>query len=378
MEIRRRLTEFMLGALMVTAVVLTAVAVGTSWGGWYWLFGAAIGLCLTAIALARRRKPFVAATFGLVMAMAAVVIARLAGFPREPGPAGILALAVLVGMVVRRSSYSKVVAVTAGALTVVLMAFVAGQPLGGEVNVVAALNALGLAGALATGLALRLADRTRKETEERVRRDERLALARELHDMAAHHLTGLVVQTQSARILARKRPGELDESLDAIENAGSDALTAIRRVVGLLRDDTDPFARPVPEQVRELVQRFELHGPPVRLDVPEEVGPWAPEVAGAVQRVVQESLTNIARHAPRASEVDVTVRQDDAGVHVRIADDGPPPGRPPRRGGYGLIGMRERVEALGGTLRAGPRDGSGWLVDATLPVADLMPAIDSG
>ncbi|WP_221330455.1 sensor histidine kinase [Actinoplanes sp. L3-i22] len=366
---RRRLTELGLAAAVVTAVVLTAAAIATSWGGWYWLFGAAMGLCLGAIALARRRKPVAAATLGLVLAMGAVLVANLAGLPREPGPAGILALAVLVGMVVRRGAYSKAAAVTAGALTLVVVVFLASQPVGGEVNVVAALNAFGFAGAVATGLALRLADATRKETEARVRSEERLQLARELHDMAAHHLTGLVLQAESARILARTRPEELDGSLAEIESAGSEALNAIRRVVGLLRDDGDGMSRrPAPEQVRALVQRFERHGPPVRLDLPEAVGAWPPEVAGTVHRVVQESLTNIAQHAPQAREVTVSVSEDgDGGVHVRIADDGPPGGRSSRRGGYGLIGMRERVEALGGTLQAGPRDGTGWLVAATLP-----------
>lgn len=366
---RRRFIEFAIAAAVVTAVALTAAAISTSWGGWFWLFGAAMGLCLGAIALARRRKPVVAATFGLVLAMAAVLVARLAGLPREPGPAGILALAILVGMVVRRSAYPKAVAVAAGALTVVLMVFLAGRPMGGEVNLVAALNALGWAGAIATGLALRLADHTRKETEERVRRDERLELARELHDMAAHHLTGLVVQAQGARVLARKRPDELDESLESIESAGAEALDAIRRVVGLLRDNAaEESAGPVQARIRELARQFERHGPPVRLDLPVEPGRWVPEVAGAVHRVVRESLTNISRHAPQANDVAVTIRQDDAGVHVRVANDGPAAARPAEGGGFGLLGMRERVEALGGTFRAGPRDGEGWLVAATLPV----------
>ncbi|WP_285555335.1 sensor histidine kinase [Actinoplanes regularis] len=371
MAVRERLIEFGLAAAVLTAVALTAAAIATSWGGWYWLFGAGIGLSLGATALARHRKPVAAATLGLLLALLAVVVARLAGLPREPGPAGILALAVLVGMVVRRSAYPIAGAVAAGALVLVLAVFLASHPAGGEVNLVAALNAIGFVSAIATGLALRLADHTRRETEERVRRDERLELARELHDMAAHHLTGLVLQAEGARILARKRPEELDDSLAAIESAGSEALNAIRRVVGLLRDDDDALAtRPAPEQVRELVRRFERHGPAVHLDLPDETSPWPPEVAGTVHRVVRESLTNIARHAPQASEVAVTVRQDSAGVHVQISDDGPAGRRPARRGGYGLIGMRERVETLGGTFHAGPRDGAGWLVAVSLPGGD--------
>ncbi len=92
-------------------------------------------------------------------------------------------------------------------------------------------------------------------------------------------------------------------------------------------------------------------------------------MAGTVHRVVQESLTNISRHAPQATEVDVAVREDDGSVHVRITNDGPVSERSARQGGYGLIGMRERVESFGGTFRAGPHDGVGWLVEATLPAA---------
>jgi signal transduction histidine kinase len=180
-----------------------------------------------------------------------------------------------------------------------------------------------------------------------------------------------VLQAQAARIIARKRPDELDDSLAGIEGAGSEALTAMRRVVGLLRDADDASsAQPGPEQLEELVRRYQNHGTPVQLALPEpNAAAWPPEVTTTVYRIVQESLTNIARHAPNAGAVAVTVRQGDGSVSVEIEDDGPPPStRRSRRAGYGLVGMRERVETLGGTLIAGPRTPMGWSVRATLPV----------
>jgi signal transduction histidine kinase len=107
----------------------------------------------------------------------------------------------------------------------------------------------------------------------------------------------------------------------------------------------------------------------VRLRVPAGSAAWPPEVTSTVYRIVREALTNVARHAQHAEDVTVTVDQTSSGVTVEVTDDAPPaPSRPAHRGGYGLIGMRERVETLGGTLRAGPRPGAGWSVLATLPV----------
>ncbi|GAA4228916.1 signal transduction histidine kinase [Streptosporangium album] len=204
-----------------------------------------------------------------------------------------------------------------------------------------------------------------------MRRDERLKLARELHDVVAHHITSIVLQAQAAQLVARKHPEKVEGSLAGIEATGSDALAATRRVVGLLRDADDAVpAMPGPEQLSELVKRFHGHGPAVRLRLPADGSVWPPEVTSTVYRVVQESLTNISRHAPHARSVTVSVAQDRESVTVEVVDDAPPvPARyHHHRGGYGLVGMRERLEALGGTLCAGPRRGAGWPVLATLPV----------
>jgi signal transduction histidine kinase len=141
-------------------------------------------------------------------------------------------------------------------------------------------------------------------------------------------------------------------------------------VVGLLRYADDGAATtPGPEQLTELVRRFDGRGPAVRLRLPADELPMPPEVTSTVYRIVQESLTNVARHARHARSAIVSVAQDQESVTVEITDDAPPgPARHPHRGGYGLVGMRERVEALGGTLHVGPRPGIGWSVRATLPV----------
>ncbi|MFF7652460.1 sensor histidine kinase [Streptomyces sp. NPDC007983] len=120
------------------------------------------------------------------------------------------------------------------------------------------------------------------------------------------------------------------------------------------------------------MRRFEVlgHGPAIRLTLPEDKAPWPPEVTTTVYRMVQEALTNIARHAPNARLTTIEVHRTPETITVEITDDAPPGGpRYPHRSGFGLIGMRERVEALGGTLRVGPRSEAGWSVHATLPIA---------
>jgi signal transduction histidine kinase len=227
--------------------------------------------------------------------------------------------------------------------------------------------------ALAVGLYIRYLDFLHRQRLEAARRQERLELARELHDVVAHHVTGIVVQAQAALFADGDDSEPLLSALGSIETAGVDTLTAIRQLVGLLRDPDDTGGvSPEPEPISQLVERFARHGPAVDLRLPASPsGPgWPPEVASTVYRVVQEALTNIARHAPGAHSVAVTVADDPGWVSVEVTDDAPgaAPGRSRPGGGYGLAGMRERVEALGGKVQAGPLPGAGWVVQASLPV----------
>jgi signal transduction histidine kinase len=200
-----------------------------------------------------------------------------------------------------------------------------------------------------------------------VRRTERLGLARDLHDVAAHHLTGLIIQAQVAQ-LTDADPPAIRAVLAEVETAGAQALASLRQVVRLLRND-ELAAAPVPDSLAELVDRFGSTGIRARLDLPDGPMPadWPPETAIGIYRIVQEALTNVAQHARDARTVTVTLAHGPRVLRLQIADDGQA-GRSTRPGSYGLVGMRERATALGGELSAGPGTPAGWTVEATIPV----------
>ncbi|MDT0450572.1 sensor histidine kinase [Streptomyces hesseae] len=353
----------------VFALVLAVMAAQYAAQGRVWALDTAVGATVCLIALGRERHRGWAAALGLAVAGAAAVTARIAHLPGEPGAAAVLGLLVLGGSAVRALAWRQASAVAVAGLALMAAGLLTVEApstpfrVGIEVWILA----------LGAGLGLRALDHRRRAAAEAVRQEERIALARELHDVVAHHITGIVVQAQAARIVARRQPESLDATLAGIEEAGGEALSAMRRVVGLLRDTDDvattaPTA-PGPEQLAELIGRFDGHGPEVSLRLPPDPTPWPPEVATTVHRIVQEALTNIARHAAHARSAIVDIAHGPEGVTVTITDDASPGHtRHKHHGGYGLIGMRERVEALGGHLSAGPGPDTGWSVLATLPV----------
>jgi signal transduction histidine kinase len=352
----------------------TAAALAASWGGAYWLPGLAAGSAVGVAALLRRRAPLTTAAAGLVVAAVAVLVARLAALPVEPQPGLALGLAVLVGGAVRRLEARAAASVAGAGLAVLaagplLSAHASSGGSSGGATVVAVVDVLAWVAGAGGGLWLKLVRQQRQELADGVRREERLALARELHDVVAHHVTGIVVQAQAARVVARRSPERLEGSIAGIEEAGSDALAAMRRIVGLLRDTADAApASGGPERLEALVRRFEDgEARAVHLRLPDVTTAWPPEVTSTVYRIVQESLTNVSRHAAQAGTVSVSVSQSPADVTVSVTDDAPAHARRRRVDGFGLIGMRERVEALGGELHAGPQDPHGWTVVARLP-----------
>jgi signal transduction histidine kinase len=369
-------TDAGLGIVFTAALAVSARAIADYGGNW--VFDLAVGTVVCVAALARERSRLWAAAAGLAVAIGAELAAwRWEHLPGQPGGAVAVALPVLVGSAVRVLPARQAVAIALGGAVVVAgsieryLPFIADRT---PVTFAAIwLTGLGWGAALGVGLWLRLLDAGRQAAIEAVRRGERLELARELHDATAHHITGIVLQAQAARIAARRHAETLDDALAGIESAGTEALASMRRVIGLLRDAGDAGGlTPGPEQLTDLVARFAARGPAVRLRLPDAPADpaWPPEVTTTVYRVVQEALTNITRHAAGAREVTVTLAHDQRAITVEVIDDAPPAGssRFPHAGGYGLVGMRERVEALGGTLSAGPRSGAGWSVLATLPV----------
>lgn len=356
------------GVIFVVVQAFWVLRLADSWGGLSWLLDVGVATTVAVIALARRRGRAIAAYVGSGVAVVALVIAAVAGLPAEPGPGLTLALAVLTGSAVRRLPGSTA-AVAAGAGLVVVAGSLAFQRTGSPtVPPVTVLAGLGWLASVAAGLGLRLQDEHHRAAAEEVRRDERLKLARELHDVVGHHVAGIVLQTQATKIIRHRQPARLDESLDGIEKAGRAALDATRRVVGVLREPDLPAARvPGPGPLEELIERFSGLGAPVRLRLPDDLQDWPPELINTVHRIVQESLTNAVRHAPAAKSIMVEVTRDRRMITVEVVDDGPRSSRT-EPGGYGLLGLRERVQALDGTLTAGPRGGVGWAVQATLPL----------
>ncbi len=234
---------------------------------------------------------------------------------------------------------------------------------------------IALGGCIAAGALLRQSDQQRSTAAERARQDERMAIARELHDVVAHHVTGIVVQAQAGQLVAPHDPVRAAGTLAAIEEAGAEALASMRRMVGALRESDDAAAPTAPAvsltDLGELAEHSAEHGLPVRLHV--DVAAVPAGVAQSVHRIVREALTNARRHAVDATAVDVHVVQGAGALSVAVVDDGHP--RPIADGGFGVVGMAERAQALGGTFRAGPRPAPahGWEVRASFPLDPEVP-----
>ncbi|WP_433334849.1 sensor histidine kinase [Spirillospora sp. CA-294931] len=210
------------------------------------------------------------------------------------------------------------------------------------------------------------AERTREETARHRAAEERLHIARELHDSLTHQISVIKVQAGVAVHLARKRGEQVPEPLLAIQEAGREAARELRATLEALRDDDATSPRGL-DQVPDLVERARTIGLDATLTIEGRRDDVPDAVDRTVYRIVQESLTNIARHAGAAT---ASVRIDcrPGVLAIRVDDDGAGPPDASVTPGVGLLGMRERVVALGGSLRAGPRGEGGFTVQAELPV----------
>jgi signal transduction histidine kinase len=212
------------------------------------------------------------------------------------------------------------------------------------------------------------AERTRDEAAQRRAMQERLRIARELHDSLTHSISVICVQAGVAVHLARKRGEDVPPALLAIQEAGADAARELRTTLSVLRSEDGDCSDL--GQLDGLVARARAAGLPVTVTVTGTQRALPPEADQAAYRIVQEALTNVSRHAGRAC-ARVHLHYSPDALSVQVDDDGAGTGTStgPRSAGpgLGLIGMRERVTALGGRLQAGPRDGGGFQVYAELP-----------
>jgi signal transduction histidine kinase len=228
--------------------------------------------------------------------------------------------------------------------------------------------------ALAWGLRTRLLEEQRVRDIAAVRQRQRLELARDLHDFVAHHVTGIIVQANAALTLQHTAPEQVGPLLENITRSGSETLDSMRRLVRVLREDDHEGIRPgeVWAELARLVSAFSEDEADVRLHVAAAAreARLAPEVETSVHRVVQEALTNVRRHA-HGAVVAVRVDMDGPRLRVEVHNTAPAarhPGPVGGRGGFGLVGLRERVEVVEGALTAAPTDDGGWRVTADFPM----------
>ncbi|WP_350277067.1 histidine kinase [Kribbella sp. HUAS MG21] len=355
----------------------------------------AVGAVVGVLALLRRRRPDLLARL-TTAAISLSLACSLAGFLLKPGgsiggDSETLGLMLLVGASCHRLPPRQAggVAVIGGAAVVVAPLMRYGT--GSDSLTVAVLWAILWGCSVAVGLILRDGEARREAALTAARNRERLMLARELHDLVAHHITGVVVRAQAARLVHSDGPAREPRSdgpaqdrrtagsdlalLEEIERAGTEALGAVRRLVMMLRSPEQ-----LPPTAGNLVETIEAavgNDATVAVRLAPELADLAvaPETVSTVHRVVLESLTNVRRHAPEARRITVTVEPATDGarrcLRVEILNDGLRWSRSHGRrsvDGYGLVGMAERISALDGKLTVGEYGESGWRVLAELPL----------
>ncbi|MEU6999732.1 histidine kinase [Nonomuraea sp. NPDC046570] len=211
------------------------------------------------------------------------------------------------------------------------------------------------------------AERTREEAALRRAGEERLWIAQELHDTLTHNISVINVQVSVAMQLMDAKPEQARSALAAIKDSGHEAMRELRTTLGVLRQaDEDDVAAGLARLPR-LMARAEAAGLPVTYQVTGQAGELAVDVDRAAYRIAQEAFTNVLRHAGRAS-ISVTAEYQATTLVLRVENDGD---SGPVKQGMGLIGMRERAVAVGGSLTAGPRAGGGFAVRAELPLAGV-------
>ncbi len=381
-------------------------------------FAPLIALLITLPVVLLVRWPLMAWRLALLSTLALNVVMHTPSLPWLPLQI-VIYLATLVSIGLRRP---RVVLGLVWALSMVLLWLFAytpednGNAIGGTVVLTLLTLASGGIGALLSARR-ELAGQTRRTRDEQARRtllEERARIARELHDVVAHHMSLIAVQAETARYRLPDLSADVQAEFGSISGASREALVEMRRLLGVLRSEPAPASaadaptgdaggqpdqpartpelapQPGLADLDDLLDRVRRAGTEVTLRRRGRPGPVAPGVDLSAYRVVQESLSNARRHAP-GTAVLVEVEYDPDAVRVVVgngpptgAADGPTPAPDPGTPGHGLLGMRERAAMLGGTLTAGPTARGGFEVVAVLPRhtgtggADTVPVTDNG
>ncbi|MFC7277201.1 sensor histidine kinase [Paractinoplanes rhizophilus] len=369
--------------LMLAFLGLFDVAQGRllTQSGWEIMGLVRILLAIGAAAIwlpAHRQNSVSLAKATIWLSLTSIVVTFLVAFSRPDygswGLAESLALLGVLFVVARRAQPGWAVAavISAGA-AVSFLPLRGGQD--ASFVIFGLVQALAAAAATGLGVYLRLVESSRQRAVDAVRAEQRAEFARDLHDFIAHHVTGIVVQAQGAKFIAEQDPQRVLKALDQIEQAGAETMASMRRMVGVLRDPSSkPDAPLAPvagvHDLGPLLEQFTAAGGPIgRLHLDGTVDGIPVEVSTSAYRVVMEALTNVRQHAAGARVADVWVRRTPEWLLVRVANDGTArPAGPRERSGYGLVGLTERVRAVGGRISAGPGIEGGWVVDAAFPL----------
>jgi signal transduction histidine kinase len=330
---------------------LGVLAAGTIGLTWRWPAGA-VGIALASV-LAYHWRGYAPAAIDLAL----MVVLFKAATPQRPWRSIALGGAVVLG-------YTTVGALTPGGIS----------PEGLLLGTLAVLASLGL-GFAVVGQRTYVRAKREEETQRRVT-EERLRIARELHDVVSHSISTINVQAGVAAHVMGGRPEQAREALLAIKQTSKEALRELRGILQVLRqvDDVEPRG-PAPglAQLDILVKTASEAGVPTKTSILGTARPLPAAIDLAAYRIIQESLTNVVRHAGRAS-AEVTVAYEPSRIVIDVSDNGrgPIPGNGDA-GGHGIAGIRERVGAAGGGIEVGPRDGRGFRLRAWLPTSGMNP-----
>ncbi|MEU4808677.1 histidine kinase [Nocardia fluminea] len=357
-----RLDWLLVGVFAAAALIESIVAPGSAWRP----LVAVLALTLIFALLWRRKHPLMATLVGWGVA-GLLSILQLTAHTGDLGLYSMMAVLLLLYSLVRWGSGREMVLGTAFVTVVVALGMCASST--GWADVFGGSVLLLLFVALAAVFRYR-ADLWRRQQRE-IRNQERVALARELHDTVAHHVSAIAVQAQAGRVVARIQPEKAAEVLAAIESEASRTLVEMRSMVRVLRaEDAATYSPQL--GVADLPALARAHATPtVEVSLDNSSTRLTRPVDAALYRLAQESLTNAVRHARSATRVGIDVRRDGDTVRLRVSDDGRTEPGPVPEPGFGLLGMAERAQLLGGWLSAGPGPEGGWVVEAVLPVEAL-------
>lgn len=334
------------------------------------LFSVALVLGLAPLLLWRRTHPLIVVglTFG---ATATVDLGRIAAGGEPLEAVSMLYIFVLAYALFRWGSGREIVAGVAIMAVPATIAMVASW--GGYAEAIGGVGVL--LSTCALGWAVRSQEGIRERRLAQVKSQERIELARELHDTVAHRVSAIAIQAQAGRALAASDPTAPLEALRVIESEAAQTLAEMRSIVRVLRNESPAEYAPQPGVGDlHLLSADAPMGPRVRVSVSGDVSALPASVGTAIFRIAQEAVTNARRHARHASEITVRVDADVASVRLVVSDDGAPSAvmHVPDVAGFGLTGMAERAHLLGGEFEAGPGPVRGWIVTATLPLRVLV------